>query len=340
MKTERAVIWENGEYTWPQGFGFVPFLTAFIHEETKQERPCVLVVPGGAYYIVSPTESTNVAMSFYEKGYNTFVLTYTTNLLAAVPLKAQPMKDLSRAIRYIRKHAERYGIDTEKIAVCGFSAGGHLTASVGVHYMDIAEENPEYAEFSNRPDALILSYPVIASDSYTHKGSMSNLLGFYDSEDAKPSNQMLPGCKTPQEEASYMNLYQWVNEKTPPAFLWHTVTDEAVPVENSLLFAQACRNNGVTHALHLFSHGPHGLSIATKEWQNGLYGELYTLEPFEKTLAAIKRQEAIADKERIKTLEQEFAKNAPGNPCGRKANPEAAVWPCLADGFLQQLFTG
>ena len=97
MKTIRFSIWEDGEYTWPQGYGFVPFLTGYLHEDNK-ERPCVLVVPGGAYYIASPTEAGIVALDFYHKGYQTFVLTYTTNLLGTIPLKDQPMRDLARAV--------------------------------------------------------------------------------------------------------------------------------------------------------------------------------------------------------------------------------------------------
>ena len=138
MKTIRFSIWEDGEYTWPQGYGFVPFLTGYLHEDNK-ERPCVLVVPGGAYYIASPTEAGIVALDFYHKGYQTFVLTYTTNLLGTIPLKDQPMRDLARAVRIVRSRSNEYNIKPDCIATCGFSAGGHLTASEGVHYNDIED---------------------------------------------------------------------------------------------------------------------------------------------------------------------------------------------------------
>ena len=176
MKTIRFSIWEDGEYTWPQGYGFVPFLTGYLHEDNK-ERPCVLVVPGGAYYIASPTEAGIVALDFYHKGYQTFVLTYTTNLLGTIPLKDQPMRDLARAVRIVRSRSNEYSIKPDCIATCGFSAGGHLTASEGVHYNDIEEKNPLYSNVSARPDAMLLCYPVITSGSYTHEGSMQNLLG-------------------------------------------------------------------------------------------------------------------------------------------------------------------
>ena len=162
MKTIRFSIWEDGEYTWSQGYGFVPFLTGYLHEDNK-ERPCVLVVPGGAYYIASPTEAGIVALDFYHKGYQTFVLTYTTNLLGTIPLKDQPMRDLARAVRIVRSRSKEYGIKPDCIATCGFSAGGHLTASEGVHYNDIEEKNPLYSNVSARPDAMLLCYPVITS---------------------------------------------------------------------------------------------------------------------------------------------------------------------------------
>ena len=108
----------------------------YLHEDNK-ERPCVLVVPGGAYYIASPTEAGIVALDFYHKGYQTFVLTYTTNLLGTIPLKDQPMRDLARAVRIVRSRSNEYNIKPDCIATCGFSAGGHLTASEGVHYNDI-----------------------------------------------------------------------------------------------------------------------------------------------------------------------------------------------------------
>ena len=228
MKTIRFSIWEDGEYTWPQGYGFVPFLTGYLHEDNK-ERPCVLVVPGGAYYIASPTEAGIVALDFYHKGYQTFVLTYTTNLLGTIPLKDQPMRDLARAVRIVRSRSNEYSIKPDCIATCGFSAGGHLTASEGVHYNDIEEKNPLYSNVSARPDAMLLCYPVITSGPYTHEGSMQNLLGTNPTAD----------------ELKYMSLETQVTSQTPPSFLWQTVTDEGVPVENSYLITDACKKNGV-----------------------------------------------------------------------------------------------
>lgn len=169
MKKETLAVWQEGEYSYPLAFGFVPNLVSYIHEEDTQERPCMLVVPGGGYCVVSPTEGEIVAMEFYEKGYNAFVFTYTTNPLMLEPLKDQSMRDLSRAIRLIRSRAGEFHIDPCRLILCGFSAGGHLCASVCVHYMDV--EDGRYGSFSNRPDAAILSYPVITSADKAHRGS-------------------------------------------------------------------------------------------------------------------------------------------------------------------------
>ena len=142
MQNEKTVIWEDGEYSYPMAFGFVPNIMSYLHED-GEVRPCMLVVPGGGYCVVSPTEGEIVAKRFYEAGYQAFVLTYTTNILMSVPLKTQPMEDLSRAIRYIRKHAGEFCVDPGRVVVCGFSAGGHLCGSVCVHYNDIADKNEE-----------------------------------------------------------------------------------------------------------------------------------------------------------------------------------------------------
>ena len=251
MKKETLAIWQKGEYQYPLAFGFVPKLVSYIHEEGEQARPCMLVVPGGAYCVVSPTEGEIVAMEFYEKGYNAFVLTYTTNPLMLEPLKDQPMRDLSRAIRFIRSRAGEFCIDPDRLVICGFSAGGHLCASVCVHFADISDE--VYEGISNRPDAAILSYPVITSGDKAHQGSIQALLG----------------ADATEAELKYMSLETQVTENTPPCFLWQTATDEAVPVENSYLFAQALKEKGITFAHHVFSCGKHGLSLANEKWAAG-----------------------------------------------------------------------
>ena len=157
MTGEKILLWQEGEYQYPAAYGFVPFLTSYIHED-KDIRPGMIVVPGGAYRNASPSEGHLPAEEFYCAGYNVFVLAYTVNLLDE-PLKLQPLRDISRAVRMIRKNAEKYSVDPEKIALCGFSAGGHLCASLCVHFGDITDPAPRYQAVSDRPDAAILSYP-------------------------------------------------------------------------------------------------------------------------------------------------------------------------------------
>ena len=149
MRHERIDLWEDGEYNYTASFGFRPNLRTYLHED-DEIRPCVLVIPGGGYRMVSPTEGEIVAKCFHDKGYQTFVGTYTTNFLGLKPLKTQPLKDISRMIRVIRARAEEFRVNPDQIAVCGFSAGAHLCGSLCVHWQDV--EDTRYAEISSRPD--------------------------------------------------------------------------------------------------------------------------------------------------------------------------------------------
>jgi acetyl esterase/lipase len=260
---ERIVIWEEEEYAYPAAYGFIPFIVSYIHEDDKI-RPAMVVAPGGAYRYASPYEGNLPALEFYRAGYNVFVLVYTVNHLDELeaPLGRQPLRDISRAVRIIRARAAQWNIDPLKVAVCGFSAGGHLCASLCVHFEDIEDPNPEYEEISNRPDAAVLCYPVITAGKYANRESFRALLGTDPDE----------------KDLEYMSLEKHVTEDTPPCFLWQTATDASVPVENSYLFAEACRKAGVSYAHHVFSDGIHGMSVATEEWLDKESEELYTLE--------------------------------------------------------------
>jgi len=150
----------------------------------------------------------------------------------------------------IRHNAEQWKIKTDRIAVCGFSAGGHLAGSLGVHWERYGfEKEDSLHKISNRPNAMILCYPVLTTQ-FPHQGSIMNLLG-----DNATNSDFL------KEFSLELNI----GTTTPPAFLWRTAEDPGVPVENSLLFAQHLKKNGIPFELHVFPKGKHGLGLATED---------------------------------------------------------------------------
>lgn len=274
--------------------------------------------------MVSPTEGEIVAKCFYEKGYQAFVLTYTTNFVDIAPLKMQPLHDISRAVRLIRANADSYGVDMDKIYACGFSAAGHLVGSLCVHAGDVEDVNEKYKGISNRLNAAILSYPVVTSGEFAHRDSFTALLGADASE----------------EELTYFSNEKQVTEQTPPVFLWQTIPDETVPVENSILMAKALREHGIHFAIHLFETGRHGLSLANEEWaENGNAAGIYAMDQFFATIKAVEegKVELTEDKKMMLQFfqmpEEERAKYIPkGIP-----NESVAMWPQLADCWLRNL---
>lgn len=321
----REDIWKDNEYNYEAAYGFMPNLRFYIHEEDgadgQKERPFMLVVPGGGYCMVVPPEGEIVAKVFYEQGMNSAVLTYTTDITMCVPLRKQPMNDASRAVRYIRKNAARLHVDPNKLVICGFSAGAHVCGSLGVHYEDVKDPDPELDNVSNRPDAMILSYPVITSGEFTHIYSMWALVG----QDG------------PKEDYDYFSLEKHVTEKTPPTFLWQTVTDNLVPVENSALFAASCRAAKVPYAYYAFPSGWHGLSVCNEAWRKGDFGEPYTMEQVERAVAAVREGRGVRVPDaRQKELMEQFPEPPkpldPDNTDGasdqaQQEAPAAPAWP-------------
>jgi len=277
MKTFRVDLWKPEEYTYEAAYGFMPNIRAYLHEEDDTPRKCMLMVPGGGYCMLAPHEGELPAMEYYKMGMNVFVLTYTNDITMCVPLKKQPMNDISRAVRIIRKGAAEYRIDPCKLLICGFSAGGHVCGSLCVHFGDIIDPDPELNKISNRPDGAILAYPVITSGKYTHIYSMQALLGY----DPSP------------EELEYFSLEKQVTKDTPPCFLWQTAEDNAVPVENTYLFAQALRSAGVPFAHYVFPIGMHGLSVASLEQFSGWHGGEYVCEQLGLALKHVKDNTAV-----------------------------------------------
>ena len=143
MKSFRADIWEENEYDYSAAYGFTPNIHAYLHDETDEDRDAMIVLPGGGYCMCVPPEGKVPAMEFYNQGMNVFVLTYTTDITMSVPLKKQPLNDVSRAVRFVRKHAEEYKIKGKKMIIVGFSAGAHVCGSLATHFDDVSDINPE-----------------------------------------------------------------------------------------------------------------------------------------------------------------------------------------------------
>lgn len=219
-------------------------------EELKQlPRRAVIICPGGGYRMVSDREAEPVAATFLAAGFATFILRYTTGEKAA---DFAPLKQIALAVKHVREHAAHYNVDADYVFTCGFSAGAHLAASAGVLWQhpalsDVLGEAPTGIA---RPTGMILCYPVITGWGPCHPGSFRRLCGKedYTREDAEP-----------------FSLELHVDATTPPAFLWHTFTDKVVPVQNSLLFADAMTRAGVPFELHIFPEGPHGLSLCNEQ---------------------------------------------------------------------------
>lgn len=245
MIFKKIDIWENIKYSREAEDKFRPTLDTYILKGNKK-RGAVLICPGGGYSNTSPREAEPIALKFNAAGFHAFVLYYS----CAPRRHPQPLLDASRAMCIIRSNAEEWKVDEDKIAVCGFSAGGHLAASLGVFYDKPYLKNVEGIEEGlNKPNALILVYPVISSGEFAHRLSFSRLLG------ENPS----------VEELEEMSLENAVSDKVPPTFLMHTYEDISVPIENSLLFAAALRKSNVPFEMHIYPRGPHGISLATEE---------------------------------------------------------------------------
>lgn len=300
MKEFRLDLWKPQEYTYEAAYGFMPNVHAYLHDEDATPRKCMVVVPGGGYCMLAPHEGVLPAMEYYRMGLNVFVLTYTNDITMCVPLKRQPMEDISRAVRLIRKGAAEYNIYADKLLICGFSAGGHVCASLCTHFDDITDPDPGLNTISNRPDAAIFGYPVITSGKYTHIYSMQALLGY------EPSD----------EELEYFSLEKQVKENTPPCFLWQTVEDDLVPVENIYLFAKALKEKGVPYAQYVFPKGGHGLSVASDEMFAGWRGGEYICEQLGFALKHIKDGTAVNmnEKRHAELMQQFFSDNPPMQP--------------------------
>ncbi|MGN0400316.1 MAG: alpha/beta hydrolase [Blautia sp.] len=218
-------------------------LDAYDEQDPELKRPLVLVCPGGAYRFTADREAEMIALQFNSMGYHSAVLRYS----CAPAVFPTALTEVAASVKLIKEQGERWHVDTEKIFVMGFSAGGHLAASYGVFWnrpfvAEVVGCSTEFLKIAG----MILCYPVLTSkEEYTHLESMQNLLG-----------------KDYEAKKEEMALENQVGSHTPPAFLWHTFADDAVPFQNSLFFVEAMGKAGVPAEYHLYPEGPHGLSLA------------------------------------------------------------------------------
>jgi acetyl esterase/lipase len=208
-------------------------------------RPVIVICPGGGYTMTSDREAEALAVKFLAMGYHSVVLRYS----CAPAVYPTALMELARTVLLLRENAQKWNINSNKIIIQGSSAGGHLAASFGVfwHEKFLADAFRVKSE-QLKPNGLILSYPVITSGEYAHRDSFVSLLGDrYD------------------ELVDKMSLENQVTEDTPETFIWHTLTDGCVPVENSLLFLHALKNNKIPVEFHMYPTGGHGLGLADEE---------------------------------------------------------------------------
>ncbi|MBX6313342.1 MAG: alpha/beta hydrolase [Isosphaeraceae bacterium] len=225
----------------------MPTITVWLPPAEKATGAAVVICPGGGYgFLATEHEGKQVAEWLNSLGVAGIMLKYRLGPKYRHPTM---LSDAQRAIRTVRARAREWNLDPKRVAILGFSAGGHLASTAATHF-DAGKPDAEdpIERQSSRPDRVILIYPVIAlSTPYAHAGSLRNLLG--DQPD-------------PVLVASLSNETQ-VTKDTPPAFLAHTNEDKGVPPENSLLFVLAMRKAGVPVEFHLFEKGQHGLGLGT-----------------------------------------------------------------------------
>jgi acetyl esterase/lipase len=227
----------------------VPDIKVYLPSKKNRTGDAVIICPGGGYWILAyDWEGEDIAKYWNSKGIAAIVLKYRLPTSEAqLEAHKSPLMDAQRAMRLVRYHARDWGIKADRIGIMGFSAGGHLASSLSTHYDSGNPASPDPIErISCRPDFSILMYPVISfTGDFQHSGSRQALVG----ED--------------EELMNYFSNELQVTEDTPPAILIHSTDDNAVPVENSIVYYQALVKNGISAEMHIYPYGGHGYSLAT-----------------------------------------------------------------------------
>ncbi len=247
----KACSWELKEsYPFLQGGKLSCLLADFPYDfgdVSAWKRPAVIVVPGGGYGMTSKREGEPVASAFFAKGFQCFILEYLCELQNA--RYPEQLLELAAAVDYVKKNANAFSVNPDEIFVVGFSAGGHLTGNLAVEHQNVAQKAG--VALDCKPTAVGLCYPVI-SQIHGHQGSYDNLLKGYSEEEKKALYPIV-------------NLNESVTAQTPPAFIWATATDDAVPADNALRYALALDKQGISYELHIYPRGVHGLSTGSLE---------------------------------------------------------------------------
>lgn len=241
-------LWPNGA---PGALGAssndIPTLTPHLCE-SNATGAALVICPGGGYGTLAAHEGDGYACWLSTHGVTCFVLKYR---LGSHGYRHPAMlNDAARAVRWVRAHAEDYKIDSKRVGIMGSSAGGHLASTLLTHF-DAGDANSAdvIERQSSRPDFGILCYAVITLGEFTHKGSLHNLLG----------------TNPPPALVKNLSNELQVTSNTPPCFLWTTFEDQAVPMENTMQFAEALRQNHVPFDLHVYQKGGHGLGLGDKK---------------------------------------------------------------------------
>ena len=229
----------------------IPTITPYLCE-SNATGAAMVICPGGGYQHLAPHEGKGYALWLNQHGITCFVLKYRLGSNGYhYPAEFQ---DVTRAMRWVRAHAREYKIDPHRIGIMGSSAGGHLASTLLTHF-DAGDTNSTDVidRQSSRPDLGILCYAVITMGKFTHKGSHNNLIG----TNASP------------ELEEFLSSELQVTTNTPPCFLWTTFEDKTVPMENTMMFAEALRKNHVPFALHVYEKGGHGMGLGNKNHPTG-----------------------------------------------------------------------